>query len=247
MDIQIPIEQLDPDYLMYGGAIGILLGLLFFIYFLYRRIRWIILVLRRRGTASPGLLSSLRNLILIVLWTSVFGMALFLGFFLRSYYAFTYEEPVAEVDIQSSDAPHVSRITVRQFHPEGSQSSRHFLIKGDQWVIEGDILKWEHWLNFLGLHTRYRLTRLTGRYVATAAEMNEPRTAYSLTEDEDHPFWRYLYQYGHQLPFVNTVYGNAVFQAVGGDNRYVIYVGTSGFVVRQTYDNGHFVRKPIVK
>lgn len=247
MDIQIPIEHLDPDYLMYGGAIGILLGLLFFIYFLYRRIRWIILSLRKRGTDSPRLLSSLRNLILIVLWTSVFGMVLFLGFFLRSYYAFTYEEPVAEVVIQSSDAPHVSRITVRQFYPEGSHTSRHFLIKGDQWVIEGDILKWENWLNFLGLHTRYRLTRLTGRYVATAAEMNEPRTAYSLADDEDHPLWRYLYQYGHQLPFVSTVYGNAVFQAVGGDNRYAIYVGTSGFVVRQTYDNGHFVRKPIVK
>jgi hypothetical protein len=245
--MQIPIEELDPDYLMYGGAIGILLGLLFFIYFLYRRICWIILALRRRGTDSPGLLSSLRNLILIVLWASVFGMVLFLGFFLRSYYAFTYEEPVAEVVIQSSDAPHVSRITVRQFHPKGSYASRHFLIKGDQWVIEGDILKWENWLNFLGLHTRYRLTRLTGRYVATAAEMKEPRTAYSLVDDEDRPLWRYLYRYGHQFPFVNTVYGNAVFQAVGGDNRYVIYVGTSGFVVRQTYDNGHFVRKPIVK
>ena len=109
MDMQIPIEQLDPDYLMYGGVIGILLGLLFFIYFLYRRIRWIILALRRRGTDSPGLLSSLRNLILIVLWTSVFGMVLFLGFFLRSYYAFTYEEPVAEVVIQSSDAPTLAK------------------------------------------------------------------------------------------------------------------------------------------
>lgn len=247
MNMQIPIEQLDPDYLMYGGAIGILLGLLFFIYFLYRRIRWIILTLRRRGTDSPGLLASLRNLVLIVLWASVFGMVLFLGFFLRSYYAFTYEEPVAEVVIRTSDAPHVSRITLREFHPGGSQRIRHFLIKGDQWVIEGDILKWESWLNFLGLHTRYRLTRLTGRYVITLEEIKEPRTIYSLVDDEDHPLWRYLYRYGHQLPFVSAVYGNAVFQAAGGDNRYAIYVGTSGFIVRQKYDDGHFVRKPIVK
>ena len=114
-------------------------------------------------------------------------------------------------------------------------------------MIEGDILKWENWLNFLGLHTRYRLTRLTGHYVAIASEINEPRTVYSLADDEDHPLWRYLYQYGHQLPFVSSVYGNAVFQAAGGDNRYAIYVGTSGFIVRQKYENGHFVRKPIVK
>jgi hypothetical protein len=247
MDMQIPIEQLNPHYLMYGGAIGILLGLLFIIYFLYRRIRWIIRTLSRRETDSPRLLSSLRNLVFIVIWTSVFGMVLFLGFFLRSYYAFTYEEPVAEVVIQSSDAPHVSRITLAQFHPGGSYSSRHFLIKGDQWVLEGDILKWESWLNFLGLHTRYRLTRLTGRYVVTQAEIQGPHTIYSLVDDENHPLWRYLYQYGHQLPFVSTVYGAAVFQAAGGDNRYAIYVGTSGFIVRQTYNDGHFVRKPIVK
>jgi len=247
MEMQIPITKLDPNYLLYGGAIGITLGLLFFIYFLYRRLRWMIRTLARRETVSPGVLASLRNLILIIIWTSVFGMVLFLGFFLRSYYAFTYEEPVAEVFIQSSDAPQVSRITLKQFIPDGSEVTRHFLIRGDQWVIEGDILKWESWLNFLGLHTRYRLTRLRGRYSLTEVERRGPQTIYSLVDDENHPLWRYLYQYGHQLPFVSTVYGNAVFQATGEDKRYAIYVGTSGFVVRQKYDNGNFVRKPIAK
>ena len=247
MEMEIPITKLDPNYLLYGGAIGILLGLLFFIYFLYRRLRWMIRTLARRETVSPGVLASLRNLILIIIWTSVFGMVLFLGFFLRSYYAFTYEEPVAEVFIQSSDAPQVSRITLKQFVPDGLEVSRHFLIRGDQWVIEGDILKWESWLNFLGLHTRYRLTRLRGRYAVTEAERRGPQTIYSLVEDENHPLWRYLYRYGHQLPFVSTVYGNAVFQATGEDKRYAIYVGTSGFVVRQKYDDGNFVRKPIPK
>lgn len=247
MEMQIPITKLDPNYLLYGGAIGITLGLLFFIYFLYRRLRWMIRTLARRETVSPGVLASLRNLILIIIWTSVFGMVLFLGFFLRSYYAFTYEEPVAEVFIQSSDAPQVSRITLKQFIPDGSEVTRHFLIRGDQWVIEGDILKWESWLNFLGLHTRYRLTRLRGRYSLTEVERRGPQTIYSLVDDENHPLWHYLYQYGHQLPFVSTVYGNAVFQATGEDKRYAIYVGTSGFVVRQKYDNGNFVRKPIAK
>ncbi len=247
MEMQIPITKLDPNYLLYGGAIGITLGLLFFIYFLYRRLRWMIRTLARRETVSPGVLASLRNLILIIIWTSVFGMVLFLGFFLRSYCAFTYEEPVAEVFIQSSDAPQVSRITLKQFIPDGSEVTRHFLIRGDQWVIEGDILKWESWLNFLGLHTRYRLTRLRGRYSLTEVERRGPQTIYSLVDDENHPLWRYLYQYGHQLPFVSTVYGNAVFQATGEDKRYAIYVGTSGFVVRQKYDNGNFVRKPIAK
>ena len=245
--MQIPVADFNPDYLLYGGAIGILLGLVLFIYFLYRRVRWILLTLARRGTISPGLLASLRNFLLIIIWASFFGMVLFLGFFLRAYHAFTYEEPVAEITIRSSDAPEVSRITLIGFLPDGSQSTRHFLIKGDQWMIEGDILKWESWLNFLGLHTRYRLTRLRGRYLATEAEIHGPHTIYSLVDNENHPLWRYLYKYGQLLPFVSAVYGNAAFQASGEEKRYSIYVGTAGFVVRQMYDNGDFVRRPIMK
>ena len=100
-------------------------------------------------------------------------------------------------------------------------------------MIEGDILKWDNWLNFLGLHTRYRLTRLRGRYMTTEAEIEQARTIHSLVDDENDPFWRYLYRYGPQLPFVSTVYGNAAYQASGENKHYLIFVGTSGFVVRE--------------
>jgi hypothetical protein len=230
--MQIPIPQINPDYLMYGGVVGILLGLLFLLYFLYRRIRWMLLSLSKKKSTSPKVLASLRNLILIIIWTSVFGMLLFLGFFLRAYQAFTHEEPVAEVIAQPLGADKTSEVTIVQFFPDTEPIARQFLIRGDQWMLEGDILKWENWLNFLGLHTRYRLTRLRGRYLGTEEEINRFQTIYSLVEQENHPLWRYLYQYGHQLPFVSTVYGNAVFQASGKNRQYLIYVGTSGFIAR---------------
>lgn len=245
--MQIPIANLNPDYLLYGGAAGILLGLLFLIFFLYRRIRFIILSLGKREAVPPGLLASLRNLVLIIIWTSLFGMFLFLGFFLQAYRAFTYEQPVAEILIEPLDTPKTNRITLVEFLPDALPITREFVIKGDQWMIEGDILKWENWLNFLGLRTRYRLTRLRGRYSETKAEIQEPGTVYSLVEQENHPLWRYLYRYGQQLPFVSTVYGNAVFQATGANDRYSLYVGTSGLLVRQDYDNGHFIKRPIMR
>jgi hypothetical protein len=107
------------------------------------------------------------------------------------------------------------------------------LVRGDQWMIEGDILKWDHWLNFLGLKTRYRLTRLRGRYLETEMEIRHRPTVYSLVKEENHPLWRYLYLYGHQLPFVSTVYGNAAFQTSTENKRYFLYAGTSGFLVRE--------------
>ena len=233
MKIETIFSHLNPDYLLYAGAIGILLGLLFFLFFLYRRIRRIFGAFSTQKSTSPGLLASVRNLIAIILWTSLFGMLLFLGFFLRAYHVFTYEEPVAEIITQPIDRAKTGQLAVVQFYSAPSQTRRYFLIKGDQWMIEGDILKWEDWLNFLGLHTRYRLTRLSGRYLSTEAELLHPRTVYSLVGDENHPLWRYLYLYGHRLPFVSTVYGSAGFQTAKEPKRYTLYVSTSGFVVKE--------------
>ena len=112
--MQISITSLNPDYLVYGGATGILLGFFFFVYFLYRRLRWLLLTLVRRKPTSPGLFSSIRNLILIMVWTSLLGMVLFFGFFLRAYASFTYEKPVAEVIVQSSE------LNRRRYTPDSS-------------------------------------------------------------------------------------------------------------------------------
>ena len=78
------------------------------------------------------MLASLRNLLLITVWISVFGMVLFLGCFFRAYHAFTIEEPVAEVFTQSLDGALNSKMSL----------PRYLFIRGDQWMVEGDFLKW---------------------------------------------------------------------------------------------------------
>ncbi|MCD4691413.1 MAG: hypothetical protein K8R79_00745, partial [Calditrichales bacterium] len=149
------------------------------------------------------------------------------------YHAFTFERPVAELIIQPLEENKTSRITLVQFYDSDSRIKGQFVIKGDQWMLEGDILKWDSWLNFLGLHTRYRLTRLRGRYLKTEDEVQNQATIYSLVEKEDNTPWQYLYRYGQKFPFVSTVYGNAAFQNTDSARRFSIYVGASGFVVRE--------------
>jgi hypothetical protein len=225
--------NIKPDFFIYVGAVGILVGLFFLIFFIYRRIRLLIHRMKKQKTTSPKLLASIRNLLLILLVTSISGMTLFMGFFFRAYQAFTYEKPVAEIITQSSKESNTIRVTLVQYLPDASQSSHQFLVKGDQWMLEGDILKWDNWLNFLGLHTRYRLTRLRGRYIQAEDEKKKGKTIYSLVEDDDHPLWRFLYKHGYRFPFVSTVYGNAAYQFSGKDKHFFIYVSTSGFVVRE--------------
>jgi len=225
--------QIKPDFFIYVGIVGILVGFFFFIFFTYRRIRWLIHIMKRQEAKSPKLLASLRNLTLILIAVAMSGMVLFMGFFFRAYQAFTFERPVAEIITQPSDEPDANLVTLIQFLLDASPSSQQFLLKGEQWMLEGDILKWNNWLNFLGLHTRYRLTRLRGRYLHTEDEIKKEKTVYPLVKDENHPFWRYLYKYGYRLPLVSTVYGNAAFQFAGKDKHFLIYVSTSGFVVRE--------------
>ncbi|MCK4646454.1 MAG: hypothetical protein KAU46_09390 [Candidatus Aminicenantes bacterium] len=225
--------QVKPDFFMYVGVAGLLISLFFFLFFIYRRIRWLIHKIKKKAASSPKLVASLRNLLLILMMTSVSGMVLFMGFFFRAYQAFTYEQLVAEVITQESKEPNTSLVTLLQYSSDVPPSSDEFLIKGDQWMLEGDILKWDNWLNFLGLHTRYRLTRLRGRYIQAEDEKKKETTLFSLVKDENHPLWRYLYKKSYRLPFVSTVYGNASYQVSGKDKHFLIYVSTSGFVVRE--------------
>jgi hypothetical protein len=221
------------DFVILAGAAGILVGLVLLLVFLWRRILFVARKLGRKPASVPKLLESLRNLLLIFLWTSVCGMLLFAGFFFRAYRAFTWEEPVAKIIIEHPDKGVASSITIIQDEQKGEPRIRRFDVAGDQWVLEGDILKWRSWLNFLGLHTRYRLTRLRSRYLLTSDEMTKPSTIHPLVEDEDNPLWKYLYKYGPRVPMVSTVYGNAVFQSSGEDVIFRVYVGTSGFIARK--------------
>ena len=55
------IQTLKPDQLVYAGAVGLFLGLLAVLFFLYHRIRWAIEFVSSKSRPSPEILKSLRN------------------------------------------------------------------------------------------------------------------------------------------------------------------------------------------
>jgi hypothetical protein len=209
------------------------LGLVFLLFFFYRRLRFVARRISKKPASAPGPVASFRNLLLIFLWTAVFGIVFFAGFFFQAYYAFNREEPVAKVTITPFPQEQKNLVTLELFGPKDNLEIRQFEVSGDQWMLEGDILKWNKWINLLGIHTRYRLTRLRGRYIRTSDEQAKPTEIYSLVEIEDHPIWGYLYRHGASLPFVSTVYGNAVFQNSEEPSTFLVYTTTSGFMTQR--------------
>ena len=224
------------ELFVYIGFMGVLLGILATFFVLYRRFRWLLRTIQGKKLTSPKLFKGIRNLVILLFWISIFSILMFAGFFARAYHAFTWEKPVAEISIEPVGQDQTSRVTLIQYISPDSQTVHQFLIRGDQWMLEGDILKWDNWLNFLGWQTRYRLTRIRGRFIDTEEEINQPPTIYSLVENEKDPLWRFLYDTGPHLPFVDTVYGNAVFQTSDARKVFLVQVSTSGFTAREVQE-----------
>jgi hypothetical protein len=216
-------------------ALGVLIvSLALFMGFIYKRGYRLICHLRRRPVARAGILTSMLRLLLILLTVATSASMLFLFAFIQSYTAFTHRQLAAMVHCSPVDgAKDEMLLWLVTFESPTVGYLIHHRLRGQEWAIEGHILKWDDWLNFLGLPTMYKLTRVRGRYLRAEDESSKPATAYSLVDNEDDPRWRWLYEYGAHLPFVTAVYGNTVFTLPSETKTFGIYVTTSGLTIEE--------------
>ncbi len=216
-------------------ALGLLIvALALLMVFIFKRIHRIIRRLRRRRVNRIGIIASTLRLLFILLLIALSLGMLFLGAFIQSYTAFTRRELAATVNC--TPVPGTEDVMILELVMNVSPTVAHshrYRLRGQQWTVEGHILKWDDWLNFFGLHTMFKLTRVRGRYLRTEDEMNMPATVYSLVADEEDSRWRWLFEYGARLPLVQAVYGNTVFTFPSDNKTFSIYVTTSGFMIAE--------------
>jgi hypothetical protein len=224
--------------LIYSALALLTVGLALFMVFIVRRVLRLIRRVERKPVKKVGIISSTLRLLLILLLIAVSVAMLFLGAFVQSYTSFTRREFAATVHCTA--VPGTEDTMILELVTQESPTRVHirrYRLRGQQWTVEGDILKWDAWLNFLGLKTMYKLTRVRGRYLRANDEMNKPATVYSLVADEEDSRWHWLYKYGARLPFVDAVYGNTVFTFPSETKSFDIYVTTSGFMISEEAKN----------
>jgi hypothetical protein len=222
--IHLPLSINLLIYISLASLLSGIIALLFFILNLIGR------VFQRKGI---GLIQSAFIFALILIWIVFSAAGLFLTSFIQPYRSFTDKELVAVVRCKPlDDKTNTMQMGLRLVKDGKTEKEETFMLKGDQWAIEGDILRWDDRLNLLGLHAMYRLTRVRGRYIDAQNEIQNTPTVYSLVKDEGTPYWRWLYRYGYRLPFVTAVYGNTVFTYPSKEDTYEIYVTTSGFMAQ---------------
>jgi hypothetical protein len=220
-----------PIYIVLGFIIA---SVALFIGFIYTRVKGLIRRIQRRPLTQIGIITSTLRLLLILLMFFLSTATLFLFAFIQSYTAFTHRTHGATVYCTAkSDVEDEMVLNLVTIDSSTGGHLRHYRLRGQQWAIEGHILKWDDWLTFLGLQTMYKLTRVRGRYLRSEDESSILPSAYSLVANEEDSRWRFLYEYGPQLPFVNAVYGNTVFTFPSATKTFHIFVTTSGFMIEE--------------
>lgn len=164
---------------------------------------------RRRLPIGRGIL----GLVLLLLALSL----LWLTLLVQTYLGLTSDIKVARVHATPvTNADHLMSVELILYDQHGHQTSdQTYLVKGDEWRLEGDIIKFPTWLNILGLHSGYKLTRMEGRYEDPKLESSNLPTVIPLNGGDDN-FFRTVQEQAWVSPVVEAAYGSGTFLRADG-------------------------------
>jgi hypothetical protein len=221
-----------------GGRLALLAMLLAVVGFGFLALAgsWLLDFARKKASLKP--LRSLFALVLAVAFLASAAAAAFLSTSLRTYDVFTERTLVARIECEritdNPDYQLLLRYTPSGGGQEGEPS--HYLLKGDMWEVGGDILKWDPQLTLLGIHTSQKVTRISS-HVMNADEEPDADSSYRLNGGTDQ-LWMWLHEYGDQLPFVEAVYGSAVFTLPSSRQAFELYIGQDGYSLKKVSRKG---------
>src|SRR5947209_18968336 len=118
-----------------------------------------------------------------ILLLAVAVSLLWVTFLVQSYLGLTGEIKVAHIRATPiANVAHQMRVEVMLYDGNAHVTSDNtYLIQGDEWMMQGDIIKFPAWLNVVGLHAGYKLTRREGGYDDIKVENTARHTAIPLS------------------------------------------------------------------
>ena len=183
------------------------------------------------------------GIVLVILAISL----LWLTLLVQAYLGVTSDVPVAHVVAVKipGSVPQMS-VTVTLYDSNGNPISATItdpdgnsvtgtsiggIVYGDEWTLEADFIKVVPWMNVLGVHSGYKVTRLDGRFDDLNLANNGPRRVYAINGGDDGFFQHMRDWHGWISPFIDAQYGSATFTVPG---TYNVYASETGLYPRPT-------------
>ncbi|MDO3645968.1 hypothetical protein [Nocardia mangyaensis] len=113
-------------------------------------------------------------------------------------------------------------------YDEGSERRSTHRVEGDLWALQANIVELHPWVNAMGFHSGYKITRLFGQRIDGKATTQD----HVLLNGGDRDFFEDMNDGAwFTSPFVKSAYGNAVIATPG---EYDVYISHDAIKVRQT-------------
>ncbi|RMI35226.1 hypothetical protein [Nocardia stercoris] len=179
--------------------------------------RWRVRPRIRLGRGASGVL-------VLILAVVLFGITALI----QTYLGLTGEVKAAHIVASPlSNAPHMMSVELTLYDGDGKTASRRtYQVEGDMWVLQADIVELSHWVNVLGVHSGYKVTRLFGE-----REDGSPVTSPQIfVNGGDGDFFHDMHDGSWWTkPFVRSAYGNAVIATPG---EYDVYISQDAIKTR---------------
>jgi hypothetical protein len=186
------------------------------------------LLIKRLRRRKKKILVCIIHFLIVVIFALISSVFILLYVGLKSYENFTYNKPIYSVEcaLKQEDS------FVLNFVPlDGEDRSASFYrIKGQQFVIEGHIVKWENFFVAMGMKPLYQITRLTGRYISINDEKEKERSVYEVAEETR--VWRWLMQYGEKIPGIDAVQGISAFKDAEDGKKFIVLITHNAFIIK---------------
>lgn len=156
------------------------------------------------------------GLVILLVATSL----LWLTVLMQTYLGLTGTIKVAHVHAtQIQNADHQMEVEITFYDQYGNASDpKTYILGGDEWVLQGSIIEFPSWLNLLGLHAGYKLTRLFGEY---NDGRQDSKPVFLNGGDDD--FFKAARDKTLPIPLAQGYYGSAVIVPANG-HTYDVYV-----------------------
>jgi hypothetical protein len=185
------------------------------------------------GLRGRGLVRKLRRLLAAGACASLGVVLGTLLIVLHAFHAFSGETLVAQVTTRRL-SPGAFELTYTPAPAGGGEATaKRVQLRGDQWSINGGIVKWHPWLTAIGLRSYHKPTRLSGQFSNLEQQRSRLPTVYPLEPHADR-LWEALYWFDPHLPFVEAVYGSSAYVYVEPGVVQEIYVTPSGYLIKRS-------------
>lgn len=198
------------------GLIGLAVGLLAFtvLIAMFRR-------LFKRKIRAGRAFNLLLNTAVLAVISAAF---IFLSLFVQTLNRYLHDQRIGTVSARQE-----GRSLVMVFDDLKTGRRFDFQLNGDQWMVEGYIVRWNPLLRWLGAGAYYKIDRFTGRFESDTCSLVPGKY---VIDGSHRGLWKSLLKYGHKIKAIDAAYGIAAFQ-YPADELYGLYINDSGFIIKK--------------